>query len=92
LLTPLLQIFGIVLVWRNRGRGTWIVFLTVILNLAVVFFIFKLSLTDLTLPTMLIFHPDLGYGLIAIATLGIGWSVIFTLTTLRARKSRSSTM
>jgi hypothetical protein len=84
-----LQILGIVLVWRNRKRGgTWLPSLTVILNLALVFFLLRLALNRITLPSMLVFHPELGYTLIAIATIGIGWSVFFTAMSLRARRSK----
>jgi len=89
LLTPFLLIAGIVLVWRNRERGgTWLIILTVILNLAVVFVLFRLALNRITLPSMLVFHPELGYALIAIATIGIGWSVFYTAMSLRARRSK----
>ncbi len=90
LLTPLLQILGIVLVWRNRKRGgTWRVLLTVILNLAVVFFLLGLSqLVPFPFPSLLVFYPEVGYGLVAVATLGIGWSVIYTAMNLRRRRSK----
>ena len=79
LLTPLLQMLGIAIVWRNRRRiKGWGVLLTVILNLAVVVTLFKVVLIRITFPSMLVFHPELGYTLIAIAALGIGWSVIYT--------------
>ena len=89
LLTPFLLIAGIVLVWRNRERGgIWLIILTAILNLAVVFAMFRLALNRITLPSMLVFHPELGYALIAIATIGIGWSVVYTAMSLRTRRSR----
>jgi len=88
LLTPLLQILGIALVWRFRRRiKGWGVLLTVILNLAVVVSLFRVVLVRITLPSMLVFHPELGYVLIAIAALGIGWSVMYTAINLRARKA-----
>jgi CubicO group peptidase (beta-lactamase class C family) len=89
LLTPLLQILGIVIVWRKRQsiKG-WVVILVVILNLAVVFLFFSLAqLIPFPLSSMLVFFPDLGYGLIAIAAIGIGWSVIYTVINLRMRSS-----
>ncbi|KAA3659103.1 MAG: class A beta-lactamase-related serine hydrolase [Chloroflexi bacterium] len=79
LLVPLLQVLGMVLVWRKRQRmKAGGVLLTAILNLAVVFLLFRLSLTIITIQSLLVFYPELGAGLIAIATLGIGWSVIYT--------------
>ena len=90
LLTPLLQILGIVLVWRKRqGIKGWGVLLMVILNLAVVFSLLGFSqLIPFPLPSLLMFYPDVGYGLIAVATLGIGWSVIYTATYLMMRRSK----
>jgi CubicO group peptidase (beta-lactamase class C family) len=87
LLAPLLQILGILLVWRNRQRiKGWGVLLTVILNLAVVLVLFRVSLQIITLPSMLVYYPELGYSLIVIATLGIGWSVIYTGMHLMMRR------
>ena len=57
--------------------------LAVILNLAVVFVLFRVSLQIITLPSMLVYYPELGYSLIVIATLGIGWSVIYAAMNLR---------
>jgi CubicO group peptidase (beta-lactamase class C family) len=84
LLTPLLQILGILVVWWNRQRiKGWGGVLAVILNLAVVFVLFRVSLQIITLPSMLVYYPELGYSLIVIATLGIGWSVIYAAMNLR---------
>ena len=90
LLTPFLQIFGIVLGLRNRQhisrRG---VLLTVVLNLGAILLLFGLSqLIPFPLSSMLVFFPELGYGLIVIAVLGIGWSVIYTMMYLRMRRSK----
>ena len=86
----LLQILGIVFGWRSRqrirGRS---VLLTVVLNLGAILLLFGLSqLIPFLLPSMLVFFPEVGYGLIAVATLGIGWSVIYTVMYLRARSSK----
>jgi len=91
-LTLVLQIFGIVLGWWNRqrirGRG---VLLTVILNLGAILFLFGLArLVPFPLPSMLVFFPEVGYGLIGIATLGIGWSFIYTMMYLVERRSKQS--
>jgi CubicO group peptidase (beta-lactamase class C family) len=89
LLIPLLQILAIVLGWRNRKRrGIWLVLLTVILNLAVVYFLVGFSQKTITLPSMVTVFPDVGYSLIAIATLGIGWSVIYTAIYLMERRAK----
>ncbi len=79
LLTPLFQILGMVFVWQRRRRiKAWGVVLTVVLNLAVVYFIFSLSQKEMPLRSLLVYNPELGYGTIVVAALGIGWSVIFT--------------
>lgn len=88
--TPLLQILGMVFLWRKRRHMKgWRVLLTVILYLAVVVLLIGLSqLVPFPLPSMLVFFPEMGYGLIAVATLGIGWSILYTTMYLRARNSR----
>jgi CubicO group peptidase (beta-lactamase class C family) len=87
LLTPLLQILGIIFVWLKRQRINVLGFLlTIILNLAVVFSLFGFSLSRMPLPSMLVFDPDIGYALVIIAVLGIGWSVIFTTMFLMRRR------
>jgi len=87
ILTPLFQILGIVFVWRKRQHINALGFLlTIILNLAVVFSLFGFSLSRMPLPSMLVFDPDIGYDLVIIAVLGIGWSVIFTVTFLMRQR------
>jgi CubicO group peptidase (beta-lactamase class C family) len=89
LLTPLLQILGIVFVWRRRHRlKTWGVILTVVLNLAVVFFILSLSQNEMPLRSLLVFHPELGYEAVAVTALGLGWSVSLTAMFLMRRRSQ----
>jgi hypothetical protein len=89
-LTPFLQILGIVLGWRRRmRRGRWTLILTVALNLVAVVTLFGLSqMIPFPLPSLAFAYPELGYGLIAVATLGLGWSVIFSAMRLRGRTSR----
>jgi len=90
LLTPLLQILGIALVCRKRQsiKG-WGVILTVVLNIAIVAFLFGLAqLIPFPFPSLLVFYPDVGYGLIAVATLGVGWSVIYTVISLMRRRTK----
>ena len=87
-LIPLLQIIGIILAWRKRRsiKG-WSVLLIVILNLAAILLMCGLSqLVPFRLPSMLVYFPEVGYGLIAIAALGIGGSVIYTVIYLRLRR------
>jgi len=90
LLTPILQILGIILAWRKHQsiRG-WGVFLTVILNLALFFLLLGFSqLIPFPLPSMLVMYPELGYGLVAVAVIGIGWCVIFTAMSLMGRRAK----
>jgi len=89
LLTPLLQILGIVFVWRKRQHINVFGFLlTIILNLAVVLSLFGFSLSRMPLPSMLVFDPDIGYALVIVAVLGIGWSAIFTVIFLMRRRAK----
>jgi hypothetical protein len=85
--TPFLQILGILLAWRLRRRiKPWGVILAVILNLGVVSLLFGLAqLVPFPFRSLLVFFPEVGYGLIAVATLGIGWSVVYTAMNLRMR-------
>ena len=55
LLTVLLLMLGNILVWRKREhiRG-WTVLLKVTLNLALVFFILRISQTEMPLPSLLV--------------------------------------
>ncbi len=90
LLTPVLQVLGIVLVWRKRqGIKGWGVLLTVILNLAVVFSLLGSSqLIPFPFPSLLVYFSEIGYGLVAVATLGIGWSVIYAVMNLMRWRSK----
>ena len=89
LLTPLLQILGIVFVWRKRQHmKVWGVVLTVILNLALVFFLLNYAQSEMPLRSLLVFNPELGYDVIVAATLGIGWSVIYTAMSLRMWRAK----
>jgi hypothetical protein len=88
MLTPLLQILGAVLVWRKRQHiKVWGVLLTVLLNLAVVTLLLRFSLTRITLPSLIVFNPDVGYALVIVLALGTGWSLIFTTMYLMRRRS-----
>jgi len=89
LFVPLLQVLGIVFVWRKRRRmKVWGVVLTVILNLTIAFFLLNYAQSEMPLRSLLVFNPELGYTAIAAATIGIGWSVIYTAMNLRARRTK----
>jgi hypothetical protein len=92
--TPFIQILGIVLGWRRRMRpGRWTLILTVALNLVAVVSLFALAqLIPFPFPSLVAVYPELGFGLIAVATLGIGWSVIYTALRLRLRRSRRNAL
>jgi CubicO group peptidase (beta-lactamase class C family) len=87
LMTPLMQILGIFFVWRKRqSMRVWGVILTIILNLSIVFFILNLSQNEMPLRSLLVFNPELGFITIAVAMLGVGWSVIYTMMSLITRR------
>jgi CubicO group peptidase (beta-lactamase class C family) len=90
LLAPLVQILGIAFVWRKRTQmKTWVAALVIILNLAMVAFILILAQNvPTTLSSMLVWYPELASALIIVTTLGIGWSVVFTV--MRSRMRRAS--
>jgi len=91
LMTPLLQILGMVFVWRKRhSLKPWSTVLAVVLNLAVVFVLYTVSLTIITLPSMMKFYPDLGYGLVVIAILGMIASVGSPLIYIKNRGVRTA--
>jgi len=83
LLTPLLQLVGIVRGLLHVQSGLviqpWGVVVTVVLNLVVAFlYLFKIpGLVPFPLSSLLVFYPELGYGLIASAFLGFGWSTAY---------------
>jgi CubicO group peptidase (beta-lactamase class C family) len=83
LLTPLLMILGILLIRRGFDRiNGWKVVIIVAVYLGLVLLLFQLSLQIITLPSMLVFYPEIGYALIATAIIGIGWSIYYTVTAL----------
>lgn len=92
LLTPLLQIIGIAYGWRNwRNKGVGHILLTVIPYGAVALlwlFVVPPLITSPIWPGIWFFFPELAYGLIAGAALGISWSVIYTGLYLRGRRSK----
>ena len=58
-----------------------------ILNLAVALSLLGYAQMEMPLRSLLVVNPELGYDAIVAATLGIGWSVIYTAMHLRMRKS-----
>lgn len=92
LLTPVLQILGISYSWRYwRNKGVGHITLTVILYGGVALlwlFGVPLLIGPIWSSGNPIFYPELAYGLIAGATLGIGWSVIYTAMNLMMRRSK----
>ncbi len=90
LLTPLLQIIGIAYSWRYwRNKGVGHILLVVVLYGGVaLIWLFGVPqvIASPILPGIRNSFPELAYGLIAGATLGIGWSVIYTAMSLRARR------
>jgi CubicO group peptidase (beta-lactamase class C family) len=92
LLTPFLQILGIVFIWRKwRNKGIGHIFLTVIVygTCAVLLLVGVPQLLGMAIwDGMRNTFPELCYGVIVGATLGIGWSVLYTAMSLKARKSK----
>ncbi|MFN8597904.1 MAG: serine hydrolase domain-containing protein [Anaerolineae bacterium] len=82
-LTLVLQIFGIVaglISWQSGFVSPpWQVVATIVLNLAIALLcLFKLpGLIPFPLASLRAFYPEVGYALIAGATLGVGWSVVY---------------
>lgn len=77
LLFPFVQIFGIVRSWRNRGHAKgWRVWATVLLNFVMAFAFLRVPI-PFPMPSMLVFYPEVAYGLIIIATLGFGWGIVY---------------
>lgn len=85
LLTPLMQIIGIVRGLLHFQAGVisqpWQVTLTVVVNLTIAFlFLFKIpGLIPFPLSSLRVFYPELGYGLIGSAVLGFGWSIAYPI-------------
>jgi len=86
LLTPLLMLLGIPFIWRRFDRlNVWGAVITLAVYLGLVIMLFQLALQIITLSSMLVFYPDIGYALVATAAIGIGWSVICSGMYLRKR-------
>jgi hypothetical protein len=93
LLMPLLQLLGIAYsclrFWRNKGIGH--ILLTVILygTVALLWLFGMPQLFAIPIwPGLAFAYPEVAYGLIAGATLGIGWSVIYAARSLRMRRAK----
>lgn len=89
LLMPLLQIIGIAYTWRYwRNKGVGRIILTAVLYGGVaLFWLFGIPqvITAPIWPGIWFYFPELAYGLIVGATLGIGWGVMYTVMYLMAR-------
>jgi len=62
--------------------------LTVILNLAVALSLFVYAQSEMPLRSLFVYNPELGYGVIVAAAIGIGWSVVYTAMNLRTRRAK----
>jgi len=89
LLTPMLQILGVLFVWRLRQRIHVLgAALVVLLNLGGVFVILNFAQTEMTIPSLLVFNPELGFVSVITAVIGIGWSVIYTALFLIRQRAK----
>jgi hypothetical protein len=95
-LVPLLQIVGIAYSWRRlrhhsqtKGVGH-IIFIVILYGGSAVLCLFGVpAMVGQTIWSGIRFAwPDLAYGLIVGAVLGIGWSVIYTAMSLRMRRAK----
>ena len=91
LLTPLLMIMGIAFSWRHRQiKGVGHIIMTVVLYGGVaLFWLFGIPkvIGSPIWPGIWFYFPELAYGLIVGATLGIGWSVVYTAMSLMMRRA-----
>lgn len=95
-LTPLLVIIGIAYCWRrlrqsSQNKGISHIILTVILygGVALLWLFGVQVMFGHTIWSGIHFAwPDLAYGLIVGAALGIGWSIVYAVMSLRARRSK----
>ena len=84
LLTPVLQIAGAVVVWvKHQQIKLWGAGLIIILNIVVVFAILFSAQMHMPLASLAVFNPEVGYAAIGCAVIGIGWSVVYTVISLR---------
>jgi hypothetical protein len=86
LLTPLLLLLGIVFILRRFDSiNGWKMVIIVAVYLGLVLPLFQLSLQIITISSMLVFYPEIGYALIATAVIGIGWVMVCAVVYLRKR-------
>jgi hypothetical protein len=91
LLTPLLMIIGIAYSlrrWLHKGVGYILLMALLYGGVALLWLIVVPHLTESTFSTIRFVHPELAYAVLASAVLGIGWSAIYTVMNLMARKSK----
>jgi hypothetical protein len=94
LLTPVWMIPGIVYSWRhrrNKGAAHLLVVVLLYGGVALLWLIVLPRLMGVSVWSVVragIFYPELAYGMVASALLGIGWSVLYTAMNLRARRAK----
>ena len=91
LLTPVLMILGIAYSWRrwrNKGVGHILLVVVVYSGVALLWLIVVPRLTESPFSSIRFVHPELGYAVLASAVLGFGWSVIYAVMNLRARRAK----
>ena len=94
LLTPFLMILGIVYSWRhwlNKGSGHILLVVLLYSGVALLWLLLLPRLIEAPIWSGIqvnISQPELAGSLLASAILGFGWSVIYTVMNLRARRSK----
>jgi uncharacterized protein (DUF697 family) len=86
----LFMVLGIVYSWQRwRNKGLAHILLIVLLygGVALLWLVVVPQLTQSPLSSIRFVHPEIGYAILASAVLGFGWSVIFTVMNLRARRA-----
>jgi hypothetical protein len=91
LLTPVLMILGIAYSWwrwRNKGVGHILLIVLLYSGVALLWLIVVPRSTESPFSAIRFVHPELGYAVLASAVLGFGWSLIYTVMNLRARRAK----
>ena len=74
--------------WRNKGVGHILLVVVLYGGVALLWLIVVPRLTESSFSSIRFVHPELAYALLASAVLGFGWSVIYTVMNLRARRAK----
>ena len=89
---PVLMILSIAYSWRqwnNKGIGHMLLVALLYGGVALLWLCGVPRTIEQPIWTgMRFYHPELAYGLIAGAALGIGWSIIYTALNLRGRRPK----